>query len=180
MHAATSRLQTISERLCWVQVKYYNNLQSQPVSGIDAGHTLHIGTPQGMHATLSYTAVDSMLRALEWWRNAYSGSSDNSALYRHAAAADAAKVLTQVHNMTEETLQMWMDLGDKTTVADLPAGVQRLMQPLVRPVPRPTAADLHHPSQPPAILLCITLQTLSLQVLPPCLKLQPCLISLLF
>jgi hypothetical protein len=127
---------------------------------------MHITSPQGVHATLSYTAVDSMLRALAWWRNAYGRSSDHSALYRHAADADAAMVLTQVHNMTEETLQMWMDLGDKTTVTDLPAGVQQLMQPLVRPVPRPTADGLHHPSQPPAMLLCMTLKSLDLQVWP--------------
>ena len=147
-----------------MQAKYQNNPAAHPIAGVEPGMAVTVETQQGVHATLSHAAMDSILRALAWWRNAYAASSDHSALYRHAAAADAAVVLTEVHNVTGEPLQMWMDMGDKTTVADIPQGTQRLMQPLVRPVARPTAAAPHGPPRLPAMLLCVTLRDLQLQV----------------
>jgi hypothetical protein len=106
--------------------------------------------------------MDSLLRALAWWRNAVSSTSDHSALYRHAAAADAARVLTEVHNSTGEALQMWMDLGNSTTVADVAEGMQRLTQPLVRPVPRPAGERASAPRRP-SMILCVTLSDLEVQ-----------------
>jgi hypothetical protein len=147
-----------------VQVKYQSNPHSLSVDGTEPGTTLTITSHEAVHATLSHAAVDSLLRALAWWRNAASTSYDQSALYRHAAAADAAVVLTEVHNTTGELLQMWMDLGDKTRVTEVATGVQSLMQPLVRPVPRSAGTAKLVRLRLPAMVLCVTLKALQLEV----------------
>ncbi len=145
-----------------MQVKYHSNTLAQPVDGIEPGTAVTVTASDPIHMTLTFSTVDSLLRALAWWRDAASDTADHSMLYRHAAAADAAMVLTEVHNQTGEPLQMWMDLGNSTTVADLAAGTQRLMQPLVRPVPRPLGSALT--THPPAMIFCIMLTDLQLQV----------------
>lgn len=145
-----------------LQVKLQTSPHAQAVDGVEPGTMVLLASSDVVNVTLTYATTDSLLRALAWWRNATSASADHSALYRHAAAADAALVLTEVHNKTGEPLQMWMDLGTRTTVADVTAGTQRVTQPLVRPTPRTQGAAVA--PHPPAMLLCLTLQTLQLQV----------------
>ena len=113
---------------------------------------------------MTHSALASLLAALAWWRTTVPATGNHAALYRHAAAADAAVVLTEVHNCTGEALQMWMDFGDATKVAEVARGAQRLMQPLVRPVARGDAAAAAGRARLPAMLLAVTLGELTLEV----------------
>eukprot|EP00892_Ulva_mutabilis_P007576 jgi/Ulvmu1/5190/UM021_0207.1 len=151
----------------WEQVMAPVGLQAQvsheggsphAAPSADAGTSLSVSVNSAMHLTCTYAALDSILRALAWWRNAAAGS-DRGALHRHAAAADNAVVLTEVHNAVGEPLKMWMDFGDRTSVADLAKGVQRLMQPLVRPVPRVLDAASVEETHRPTMLISITLDS---------------------
>ena len=145
-----------------LQVKVQTSPHTQVTDGVEPGTMVLLASDSCVQVTLTYATTDSLLRALAWWRNATSATADHSALYRHAAAADAALVLTEVHNETGEPLQMWMDLGNQTRVADVATGQQRVMQPLVRATPRAQGASAA--PHPPAMLLCVTLQALQLQV----------------
>lgn len=139
---------------------------AQTAAAADAGTALTISVSSPMHLTCTHAALDSSLRALAWWRNA-AASSDSAALHRHAAAADNAVVLTEVHNAVGEPLKMWMDFGDRTHVAELSKGVQRLMQPLVRPVPRVLNAASAEEVHRPTMLLSITIDDFHHVVQPP-------------
>lgn len=148
---------------------------AQTAATADTGTSLTISVNSPMHLTCTHAALDSSLRALAWWRNA-AASSDSGALHRHAAAADNAVVLTEVHNAVGEPLKMWMDFGDRTHVAELSKGVQRLMQPLVRPVPRVLNAAPAEEVHRPTMLLSITLDDFHHAVQPlNCLWCNACL-----
>lgn len=139
---------------------------AQTAANADSGTSLTMSVNSTMHMTCTHAALDSSLRALAWWRNA-AASSDSGALHRHAAAADNAVVLTEVHNAVGEPLKMWMDFGDRTQVAEMAKGVQRLMQPLVRPVPRVVDAASVEEAHRPTMLLSITLDDFHHVVRPP-------------
>lgn len=126
--------------------------------GGESGTSITMSISSQLHLTCSHAALDSILRALAWWRNAAT-SSDSGSLHRHAAAADNAVVLTEVHNAVGEPLKMWMDFGDRTHVAELAKGVQRLMQPLVRPVPRVLSMAATDEAHRPTMLLSVTLDS---------------------
>jgi hypothetical protein len=147
-----------------VQVRYLHNPHQRTVEGAEPGTLLAATAQAPLRCTLSHAAADSSLRALAWWRNATAPGADRGALYRHAAAADNAAVLTEVQNATGEPLRMWMDLGGRTETVEVQPGSQRLMEPLVRPVERPGSAAQSGASRPPAMLMSITLQSLELKV----------------
>lgn len=147
-----------------VQVRYLHSPHQRVVAGFEPGTMLAATAQAPLRVTLSHAALDSNLRALAWWRNATAPGADVGALYRHAAAADNAAVLTDVHNATGEPLRMWMDLGGRTKTVPIEPGSQRLMEPLVRPVERPGSAAAAGSRRPPAMLLSVTLHGLELEV----------------
>lgn len=142
-----------------MQAKYRQIVTAR--ADADAGTFFTISVDKPLHVTLTHSAMDSSLRALAWWRNAAAGD-DSGVLYRHAAAADNAVVLTKVHNAVGERLSMWMDFGDRSDVGDLGLGVRDLLQPLVRPVPRPQPDLGAEESHKPTMILCVTLERLQL------------------
>lgn len=127
----------------------------------DAGTFFTVSVDKPLHVTLTHSAMDSSLRALAWWRNVAAGD-DSGVLYRHAAAADNAVVLTKIHNAVGERLSMWMDFGDRSDVGHLQVGMMDLLQPLVRPVPRPRPDSATEESHKPTMILCVTLENLQL------------------
>lgn len=142
-----------------MQARYKHNIVTREDADVGTFFTISVDNP--LHVTLTHAALDSTCRALAWWRNVAAGD-DSSVLYRHAAAADNAVVLTRVHNAVGERLEMWMDFGDRSIVGHLQEGVRDLLQPLVRPVPRPRLLSGAEESHKPSMVLCVTLEHLVL------------------